>query len=214
MSVSNSGNKARFITLEGIEGVGKSTNLQFITRCLDEFGITWTVTREPGGTPLAEQIRKLLLDQHQEPMAEVTELLLIFAARAQHLAQVIEPALASGGWVVSDRFTDATYAYQGGGRGLNSETISALENLVQGERRPDLTLILDLDPIAGLARAKKRANLDRFEQEEISFFTRVRQSYLQRAAAEPDRCVVIDASKPLPEVQRNIKEQLIKYLGH
>ena len=174
--------KARFITIEGIEGVGKSTNIDFITRYLDRAGLPWTVTREPGGTPLAEQIRQLLLAQHSETMAEMTELLLIFAARAQHLAQVIRPALAQGRWVVSDRFTDATYAYQGGGRGLSSETIARLELLVQEELRPDLTIILDLDPGTGLERARQRASLDRFELEKLGFFERVRKSYLQRAA--------------------------------
>jgi dTMP kinase len=205
--------KAGFITIEGIEGVGKSTNIEFITHCLDKFGIDWTVTREPGGTVLAELIRKLLLDQHNEPMAEMTELLLIFAARAQHLAQVIRPALAAGRWVISDRFTDATYAYQGGGRGLSSDTIARLETLVQGELRPDLTFILDLDPEVGLTRARKRADLDRFELEKISFFERVRQNYLERAAAEPQRCVVIDASNSLELVQRDIFKHLNSYCG-
>ena len=205
--------KAGFITIEGIEGVGKSTNIEFITRCLDKFGVEWTVTREPGGTVLAELIRKLLLDQHTEPMAEMTELLLIFAARAQHLAQVIKPALAAGRWVISDRFTDATYAYQGGGRGLNSDTIARLETLVQGELRPDLTFILDLDPETGLTRARQRADLDRFELEKISFFERVRQTYLERAAAEPQRCRVIDASSSLELVQRDILNHLNNYCG-
>ncbi len=205
--------KAGFISIEGIEGVGKSTNIEFITRCLDKFGVDWTVTREPGGTALAELIRKLLLDQHTEPMAEMTELLLIFAARAQHLAQVIKPALAAGRWVVSDRFTDATYAYQGGGRGLNSDTIARLETLVQGELRPDLTFILDLDPETGLSRARQRAELDRFELEKISFFEQVRQTYLERAAAEPQRCIVIDASNSLEHVQRDIFTHLTNYCG-
>ncbi len=203
--------QAGFITIEGIEGVGKSTNIEFITRCLDEFGVDWTITREPGGTVLAELIRKLLLDQHTEPMAEMAELLLIFAARAQHLAQVINPALAAGRWVVSDRFTDATYAYQGGGRGLNSDTIAQLETLVQGELRPDLTFILDLDPEIGLTRARQRATLDRFELEKISFFERVRHTYLERAAAEPRRCKVIDASNSLELVQRDIFNHLNNY---
>jgi dTMP kinase len=205
--------QAGFITIEGIEGVGKSTNIEFITRCLDEFGVDWTITREPGGTVLAELIRKLLLDQHTEPMAEMAELLLIFAARAQHLAQVINPALAAGRWVISDRFTDATYAYQGGGRGLNSDTIARLETLVQGELRPDLTFILDLDPEIGLTRARQRATLDRFELEKISFFERVRHTYLERAAAEPQRCKVIDASNSLELVQRDIFNHLNNYCG-
>jgi dTMP kinase len=203
--------RARFITIEGIEGVGKSTNIEFITSSLTQAGVDWIVTREPGGTELAERIRNLLLQQHAEPMAEMTELLLIFAARAQHLAQVIRPALNAGRWVISDRFTDATYAYQGGGRGLSADTIARLEILVQDELRPDLTFILDLDPVVGLERARRRATLDRFEQEKIGFFERVRSCYLQRAAAEPGRCIVIDASQPLAQVQEDILTHLLHF---
>lgn len=196
--------RARFITLEGGEGAGKTSNLQFITQRLQEHGIEFVVTREPGGTPLAEEIRALLLGHHDERMCEMTELLLIFAARAQHLNQVIRPALEAGKWVVSDRFTDATYAYQGGGRGLNQQTIASLESLVQGQLRPDLTLILDLPPHVGLERARKRASLDRFEQEKLEFFDRVRDSYRQRAAIEPGRCMLIDASRSLDQVQKDV----------
>jgi dTMP kinase len=199
---------ARFITIEGGEGVGKSTNIQFITQRLQEAGIDFVLTREPGGTPLAEKVRELLLNNHDEPVAEMTELLLIFASRAQHLARVIKPALAANKWVICDRFTDATYAYQGGGRGLERATIAELETLVQGTLRPDLTYLLDLPPNIGLARASKRAALDRFEQEQIAFFERVRACYLERAAQEPDRCVVIDASAPLAEVQSDILTHL------
>ncbi len=199
---------ARFITIEGGEGVGKSTNIQFITQRLQEAGIDFVLTREPGGTPLAEKVRELLLNNHDEPVAEMTELLLIFASRAQHLARVIKPALAANKWVICDRFTDATYAYQGGGRGLERATIAELETLVQGTLRPDLTYLLDLPPSIGLARASKRAALDRFEQEQIAFFERVRACYLERAAQEPDRCVVIDASAPLAEVQSDILTHL------
>ncbi|MCB1665713.1 MAG: dTMP kinase [Pseudomonadales bacterium] len=198
----------RFITIEGGEGVGKSTNIQCIQERLRQAGIDFVLTREPGGTELAEKIRTLLLDCHDEPMAEMTELLLIFAARAQHLAQVIRPALAAGKWVLCDRFTDATYAYQGGGRGLSVSAIAALEHLVQQDLRPDLTYLLDLSPDVGLSRASKRAALDRFELEKIEFFERVRATYLQRAAAEPERCVVIDAGEPLAQVQAAILQHL------
>lgn len=200
--------KARFITIEGGEGVGKSTNIQFITARLQQAGIDYVLTREPGGTPLAEKVRELLLNEHDETVAEMTELLLIFAARAQHLQQVIKPALKAGKWVVCDRFTDATYAYQGGGRGLSQSAIATLENLVQGSLRPDLTYLLDLSPDIGLARASKRAALDRFELEKIEFFERVRAGYLERAALEPERCVVIDAAAELAQVQADILAHL------
>ncbi len=204
--------RGRFITLEGGEGAGKTSNLHAITQWLRERGIDHIVTREPGGTPLAEDIRALLLSHHEERMCEMTELLLIFAARAQHLDQVIRPALNAGKWVVSDRFTDATYAYQGGGRGLNQHTIASLESLVQGALRPDLTVILDLAPLVGLERARRRASLDRFEQEKLEFFDRVRARYCERAAAEPGRCVLIDASRTLDEVQGDVLRALERVL--
>jgi len=204
--------RGRFITLEGGEGTGKTSNLLALTRRLQERGIEHVVTREPGGTPLAEDIRALLLQHHEEKMCELTELLLIFAARAQHLNRVIQPALEAGKWVVSDRFTDATYAYQGGGRGLNQHTIASLEALVQGDLRPDLTVIVDLSPPVGLERARKRASLDRFEQEKLEFFDRVRASYRQRAVAEPGRCVLIDASRTLEEVQSDVLHALERFL--
>jgi dTMP kinase len=193
-----------FLTLEGAEGVGKSTNIEYITQYLERRGIEYVLTREPGGTALAEKIRDLLLAVHEEPMSELTELLLVFAARAQHLDKVIQPALSKGKWVVCDRFTDATFAYQGAGRGLSVETIGQLQSLVQGELRPDLTLILDLNPEIGLARASNRGELDRFELEQQSFFRHVRQGYLDIAQAEPERCRVIDASKPLTDVKLDL----------
>lgn len=191
----------RFITIEGVEGVGKSTNIEFIREFLQQQGIEFILTREPGGTALAEKIRELLLQDHEEHINSTTELLMVFAARAQHLCNVIKPALSRGCWVLCDRFTDATYAYQGGGRELGPEGIAMLEHMVQGELRPDLTLILDLDPETGLQRAASRGELDRFEKERLEFFHRVRSTYLQIAKSEPDRCVVIDASRPLEEVK-------------
>lgn len=193
-----------FITLEGPEGAGKSTNREYLAECLRRQGMDVLLTREPGGTPLAERIRELLLMPSDEPMASDTELLLVFAARAQHLAQVIRPALARGCVVLCDRFTDATYAYQGGGRGLGNERIAVLEQFVQGDLRPDLTLIFDLPVEVGLARAAARGRLDRFEQEGQAFFQAVRQAYLQRAAAEPQRYRIIDAGQSLAQVQLSL----------
>ncbi|KFJ93163.1 dTMP kinase [Pseudomonas indoloxydans] len=193
-----------FITLEGPEGAGKSTNREYLAERLREQGIDVLLTREPGGTPLAERIRELLLDPSDEPMAADTELLLVFAARAQHLQQVIRPALAKGSVVLCDRFTDATYAYQGGGRGLSIERIAQLEQFVQGELRPDLTLIFDLPVEIGLARAAARGRLDRFEQEGRGFFEAVRQAYLQRAEQAPQRYRVLDAGQTLAQVQADI----------
>ncbi|MCR1825763.1 dTMP kinase [Pseudomonas oleovorans] len=193
-----------FITLEGPEGAGKSTNREYLAERLREQGIDVLLTREPGGTPLAERIRELLLDPSDEPMAADTELLLVFAARAQHLQQVIRPALAKGSVVLCDRFTDATYAYQGGGRGLSIERIAQLEQFVQGELRPDLTLIFDLPVEVGLARAAARGRLDRFEQEGRGFFEAVRQAYLQRAEQAPQRYRVLDAGQTLAQVQADI----------
>ena len=193
-----------FITLEGPEGAGKSTNREYLAQRLREHGIDVVMTREPGGTPLAERIRELLLDPSDETMAVDTELLLMFAARAQHLAMVIRPALARGAVVLCDRFTDATYAYQGGGRGLPIERIATLEHFVQGQLRPDLTLVFDLPVEVGLARAAARGRLDRFEQEGQPFFEAVRQAYLQRAAAAPQRYHLLNAAQPLAAVQQAI----------
>jgi dTMP kinase len=193
-----------FITLEGPEGAGKSTNREYLAERLREHGLDVLLTREPGGTPLAERIRELLLAPSDEPMASDTELLLVFAARAQHLAEVIRPALARGCVVLCDRFTDATYAYQGGGRGLDRERIAVLEHFVQGDLRPDLTLIFDLPVEVGLARAAARGRLDRFEQEGQDFFQAVRQAYLDRAAAQPQRYRLVDAAQPLAQVQQSL----------
>jgi dTMP kinase len=194
----------KFITLEGGEGVGKTTNLTFIKDYLQQQNIAVTVTREPGGTVLAEKIRHLVLDIDGESISDTTELLLMFAARAQHIQHVIEPALAQGNWVLCDRFTDATYAYQGGGRKVSIATIALLEQLVQGDLRPDLTILLDAPIEVGMERAQKRAAFDRFEAEKISFFTGVRDMYLSRAAEQPNRIKVIQANQPLADVQKDI----------
>ncbi len=196
-----------FITLEGPEGAGKSTNRDYLADRLRTRGLPVLLTREPGGTPLAERIRELLLAPCAEPMSADTELLLMFAARAQHLERVIRPALRQGMVVLCDRFTDATYAYQGGGRGLASERIAILEDFVQGALRPDLILVFDLPVEIGLRRAAERGRLDRFEQEDRKFFEAVRSTYLQRAATSP-RYRVIDASQPLADVQQALDRLL------
>jgi dTMP kinase len=201
-----------FITLEGPEGAGKSTNREYLAERLRADGIDVVLTREPGGTPLAERIRELLLAPSDESMSADTELLLVFAARAQHLAEVIRPALARGAVVLCDRFTDATYAYQGGGRGLSQERIAALENFVQGELRPDLTLVFDLPVEVGLARATARGRLDRFEQEGRTFFDAVRSTYLTRAAANPTRYRLVNAALSLAEVQQSLDALLPQLL--
>ena len=194
--------RGKFITLEGGEGVGKTTNLTFIRDYLQEHNIPVVVTREPGGTVLAEKIRHLLLDKDSEIISEQAELLLIFAARAQHIKHVIEPALAQGEWVVCDRFTDATYAYQGGGRNMRISTIEWLENLVQGNLRPDLTVLLDAPVEIGIERARERGSFDRFELEKISFFEHVRRAYLLQAELHPERIKLIRANQPLVDVQK------------
>lgn len=201
-----------FITLEGPEGAGKSTNRDYLAKCLCARGIEVLLTREPGGTPLAERIRELLLAPCDEAMSADTELLLMFAARAQHLDMVIRPALKRGLVVLCDRFTDATYAYQGGGRGLSFERIALLEDFVQGELRPDLTLVFDLPVEIGLSRAAARGKLDRFEQEGREFFQAVRNTYLQRAQAAPARYRVIDAGQPLAQVQQALDQLLPEML--
>jgi dTMP kinase len=201
-----------FITLEGPEGAGKSTNRDYLAERLESAGCEVLLTREPGGTPLAERIRELLLEPSAEPMAADTELLLVFAARAQHLAQAIRPALAAGKVVLCDRFTDATYAYQGGGRGLSLERIALLENFVQGGLRPDLTLVFDLPVEIGLARAAARGRLDRFEQEAQGFFEAVRQTYLARAGLTPERYRLLDAAQPLDAVQAQLDRLLPELL--
>ena len=197
-----------FITIEGGEGVGKSTNIEFIKATLEARGVQCIITREPGGTPLAEEIREVLIKNRDEQVVTETELLLMFAARAQHLHQKILPALKAGTWVISDRFTDATYAYQSGGRGVPSEKVALLENFVQGDVRPDLTLLLDAPIEVGMARAKNRGKLDRFEEEATEFFNNVRDNYLNRAKAEPDRFKIIDATQALELVQADISKAL------
>ncbi|MGD2136795.1 MAG: dTMP kinase [Gammaproteobacteria bacterium] len=200
--------KGKFITVEGIEGVGKTTNIAFIRQQLAAAGKDVILTREPGGTPLGEAIRALLLDPAYSGMDATCELQLMFAARAEHLARVIRPALERGRWVLCDRFTDATYAYQGGGRGLDTDIIARLEDLVQGDFRPDLTLLLDVPVVVGLARANDRGAPDRFEQEKTEFFERVRRTYLEMAATHQARYRVIDASLPLEDVQQQLEAAL------
>lgn len=209
--------RGKFITIEGGEGVGKSTQIAALKAFLVQRGRTVLVTREPGGTPRAERIRALLLETSDEPMPATCELLLMFAARAAHLENVIEPALSRGEWVVCDRFTDATYAYQGGGRGLNMEHIAMLERMVQGERRPDLTVLLDVALDISAARANQRnveiGQADRFEREQREFFERVRKTYLARAAREPERFAIIDASHEREAVAESIRTAIARKLG-
>lgn len=204
--------KGRFITVEGGEGAGKSSNLAFIQSLIETAGKQVLFTREPGGTPLGEAIRELLLGHKHTGMADDTELLLMFAARAEHLQQKILPALERGIWVLCDRFTDASFAYQGAGRGLSLEKIAKLQQFVQGTLRPDLTLLLDVPVDTGLQRAGKRSEPDRFESENRDFFEKVRAGYLQIATQEPDRVQVIDASPALEMVQDQIKTVVQHYL--
>ena len=200
--------RGKFITIEGTEGVGKTTNIKFIQQWMDTKKVTYGCTREPGGTPLAEQLRELLLAPREESVCNTAELLMVFAARAQHLNQVIEPMLGEGAWVLCDRFTDATYAYQGAGRHMRDDLIRDLELIVQGSLQPDLTIILDIPVQIGLARASERSAPDRFEQEKVEFFERVRNRYLQIAQDNPQRCVVVDASLNLEGVQAQITQAL------
>lgn len=199
--------KGKFITFEGIDGAGKSSHVEWVATHLRELGHTVLVTREPGGTPLGEQLRALLLN---EAMHLETETLLMFAARRQHLAEVIEPALARGDWVVCDRFTDATYAYQGGGRGLDRSKLQVLEHWVHDHLQPDLTLLFDLPSIVARQRiALSTRELDRFEQERADFHDRVRHAYLDRAAGQPSRFRVIDADRSQDEIRKTLEELLI-----
>ena len=206
--------RGQFITFEGTEGVGKSTQLTNAASTLDQMGVAYIVTREPGGTPMAEAIRELLLAPRDEPVNEITELLLMFAARAQHLHTRILPALERGQWVLCDRFTDATFAYQGGGRGVPEERIALLETLVQGDIRPDHVVVLDAPVDTGMARARKRGELDRFEQEDLDFFQRIRDAYLARASTEPARYHVVDAARPLAEVSEQVSGLLSQWVNH
>ena len=204
--------RSLFITLEGGEGAGKSTNLAFIRQWLQHAGHEVVVTREPGGTELGERVRDILLHSRELHITAETEMLLMFAARAEHLAKVIRPVLAAGKTVLCDRFTDATYAYQGGGRGLAMERITAMENQVQGELRPDLTLLLDVPVEVGRERAGNRSDPDRFERENNEFFTRVRETYLARARVEPKRMRIVNASLPLEQVQQQIATVLEEFV--
>lgn len=204
---------ARFITVEGIEGAGKSTNLPYISELIESTGREVVVTREPGGTDLGEEIRGLLLDHRHDGMAADAELLLMFAARAEHLAQLIRPALEAGKWVLCDRFTDATLAYQGGGREIPRERVEVLAEWTHRGLSPSLTLLFDVPVEAGLARAAGRAAADRFEREQDRFFERVRQTYLDLAQREPRRFRIIDATVPLAEVRAQIRDIILQWLN-
>jgi len=198
--------RGKFISIEGIEGVGKSTNLAHLAGLLEERGHKVLTTREPGGTPMAERIRELLIEHGDEPMPEIAELLLMFASRALLVSNVIQPALAAGTWVVCDRFTDASRAYQGGGRGIPLDDINQLARWVLGDLKPDLTILLDAPVETGMSRAGERGDPDRFEVEKSEFFGRVRDAYLQLAAAEPERFAIVDATQELESVQKEITQ--------
>lgn len=204
--MTGSGGLPKFITLEGLEGAGKSTCIAYVCELLDAAGVPFVLTREPGGTAIAEQLRKLLLEEQDETVVPMSELLLMFAGRAQHIEHVIKPALASNQWVICDRFTDATFAYQGAGRDIGRENVEILEEMVQGKLRPDATIILDVSFEVGMARVEGRGKKDRFEQESKTFFNKVREAYLYRAGTNPERYSVIDASQPLDVVKASIKE--------
>jgi len=203
----------KFITVEGIEGAGQTTCMQVVTDVIEQQGISAIHTREPGGTDLGEDLRNLLLGHKHTGMSDDAELLMMFAARAEHIAQKIKPALDAGNWVLCDRFTDATYAYQGYGRGISLEKISGLENWVQGELRPDLTLLMDLPVEMGMERAGKRSAPDRFESEAWDFFERIRQGYLSIAAEQSSRVKVIDASQDLHDVQEQVRAAIEAFVN-
>jgi len=204
----------KFITVEGIEGVGKSTNIEFLAALIEEKGLKVIRTREPGGTPMAERIRSLLLEHGEEPMTDIAELLLFFASRSLHIQNAIKPALQAGQWVVCDRFTDASRAYQGDGRGLNQDTINTLANWVQEDLQPDMTVLLDAPAEVGMDRAGRRGVADRLEIEKTDFYARVREGYLALAKSEPHRFIVIDASRPLSQVQADIAENFTGLLSN
>ena len=198
--------RGKFITFEGIEGVGKSTNIDFLAGLIEAHGYTVMKTREPGGTPIAEDIRNILKEHGDEPLPDVAELLLMFAARSINVNNAIRPALDDGTWVISDRFTDSTRAYQGGGCGFPRDNIEWLASIVHGDLQPDLTILLDAPVETAMQRADRRGELDRFEIEKADFFSRVRQAYLDLAAAEPGRFEVVDCSRELVAVQAAISE--------
>jgi len=202
-----------FISIEGGEGAGKSTSIEYIKQKLEACGIECLVTREPGGTPMAEDIRQLLLQHRDEVVDPYTELLLMFASRRQHVQNVIRPALASGKWVICDRFTDASFAYQGFGRGLDKDFISSLKRWVHGDLNPNMTVLFDLDIAIGMARAGKRSDFDRIEKETMSFFERVRQGYLTQAKAEPQRYRIVDASQSITGVEQQLDHFLAPLLA-
>lgn len=204
--------RGKFITVEGIEGVGKSTNIAVIIDCIEAAGHKVVSTREPGGTPLAEDIRDLLMSRNDEPIPEIAELLLVFAARSLNVNNVIIPALDAGNWVLCDRFTDSSRAYQGGGRGVPMETIDHLADWVHGDVSPDLTILLDAPVEIGMERAGRRGAPDRFEQERHDFFQRVRECYLTLAVREPERFVVIDTCQSLADVEAEVRELMQQLL--
>lgn len=198
--------------MEGIEGVGKSTNIEFLSSLIEAKGLSVVRTREPGGTPIAERIRALLLEHGEETMTDIAELLLFFAARSLHIHNAIKPALQTGQWVVCDRFTDASRAYQGSGRGFNPDTINTLADWVQEGLQPDLTILLDAPAEIGMDRAGRRGAADRLEIEKTEFYARVREGYLALAESEPERFAIIDASQTLDDVQAAIGEKLVELL--
>jgi dTMP kinase len=204
--------KGKFITVEGIEGVGKSTNIEFLSALIESAGHAVFRTREPGGTPMAESIRELLLEHGHEPVPDLAELLLFFAARSLHLHNAIRPALARGEWVLCDRYTDASRAYQGYGRGLNKALIDSLAVWVEDGLEPDLTILLDAPAAIGMARAGARGRTDRLETEQVSFYTRVRDGYLDLAAKHPERFFTVDASRPIADVQASIHSAISRIL--
>ncbi|MDH5215896.1 MAG: dTMP kinase [Gammaproteobacteria bacterium] len=206
--------KGKFITVEGIEGVGKSTNIDFLSGLIESAGHPVLRTREPGGTPMAESIRDMLLEHGHEPVPDVAELLLFFAARSLHLQNRIRPALERGEWVVCDRFTDASRAYQGNGRGLDMTMIDTLAAWVQNGLEPDLTILLDASAELGMARAGARGGTDRLESEQVAFYTRVREGYLSLASAHPERFCVVDASQPIDVVQASIRQTMAGFLNN
>ena len=202
--------RGMFITIEGVEGVGKSTNMDFIADRVMAAGFKVLRSREPGGTPMAERIRAMLLEHGDEPLPDIAELLLFFAARSLHVCNTIKPALEAGTWVVCDRFTDASRAYQGGGRGLDMRTIDTLSAWVQDGLEPDLTILLDASTDVGMGRVRERGEADRLEIEQVSFYQRVREGYLALAAAHPERFAVVDASQPLALVQQQIRQAMLR----
>lgn len=205
-------NKGIFISFEGVEGAGKTTNIQYIAKKIKESGHDILLTREPGGTKLSEAIRELLISKDFPEMHVTTELLMMFAARSEHLNKVILPAINDGKWVLCDRFTDATYAYQGAGRGISNNTIATLETLVQGSLKPNLTFLFDLEAEIGLGRAKSRGETDRFEQQHLDFFNKVRNKYLEMAAKEKNRYRIVNAQHDLKTVQKQIDNLLLEIL--